>query len=65
MASKEGMLLFLLLYCVTISSVMSSHFRGGIIMVRPQPGGGPREVRLSVLVAYIAIYSGALHDGDI
>ena len=34
MASKEGMLLFLLLYCVTISSVMSSHFRarGGIIM---------------------------------
>ena len=27
-----------------VSGVISSHFRGGIIMVRPQPGGAPKEV---------------------
>ena len=34
--------LILLMYAV--SGVFSSHFRGGIIMVRPQPGGAPKEV---------------------
>ena len=34
--------LFVLLYA--ISGASSSHFRGGIIMVRPHPGSAPNEV---------------------
>ena len=37
------MLLALVLLCV-ISDAHSTHFRGGIIMTRPQPGGMDYEV---------------------
>ena len=37
------MLLWLIIHCM-IYSVTSSHFRGGIFMVRPKPGGAEREV---------------------
>jgi len=50
MAEKEGLLVSFLVFYFTISNVMSSHFRGGIIMVRPQPGGGPKEVSGQYLI---------------
>ena len=43
---------FVLLYAV--SGVFSSHFRGGIIMVRPQAGGAPKEVGIQFsLITYV------------
>ena len=36
--------IFALVLLYAVSGVFSSHFRGGIIMVRPQPGGAPKEV---------------------
>jgi hypothetical protein len=36
--------IFALVLLYAFSGVLSSHFRGGIIMVRPQPGGTPKEV---------------------
>ena len=46
-------LLLVLLFC---SSVSSSHFRGGIIMVRPQPGGTEYEVcTIEFYINYITL----------
>ena len=47
MAKNLGILCLLL--CAIIELVSSTHFRGGIIMVRPQPGGVENEVRELVL----------------
>lgn len=48
---KQGAIVFaLLLYAVLGPGASSSHFRGGIIMVRPQPGGTPNEVGILLLI---------------
>ena len=41
MLNKTGVLLLLGAVCCMVES---SHFRGGIIMVRPQSGGAENEV---------------------
>ena len=38
-------LVWLIVHCM-VSGVISSHFRGGIFMVAPKPGGTQREVSL-------------------
>jgi len=48
-------ILLLILFWV-VSSVFSSHFRGGIFMIRPKPGGADREVRLSLHVCMLYSY---------
>ena len=41
---QGGRLAILLIWVV--SGVLSSHFRGGIFMIRPKSGGAEREVRI-------------------
>ena len=38
-------LAWLITFCM-ITTVISSHFRGGIFMLRPNPGGTQGEVKL-------------------
>ena len=45
-------LLLLFLCCAVVPSTLSSHFRGGIVMVRPAPGGAFGDVS----VTYLALY---------
>ena len=43
--SQGGKLaIFLVILIWIVTGVLSSHFRGGIFMVRPKPGGAEREV---------------------
>ena len=49
LAMLSGRIKFILLWLIIhgmVSSVTSSHFRGGIFMIRPNPGGTHREVTL-------------------
>ena len=39
-------LILLISFC---TAVYSTHFRGGVIMVKPKPGGTAREVNLMVI----------------
>ena len=48
---------FVVIVLMTVQMVKSSHFRGGIIMVRPQPGGALTQVGG---VNYVAIESHSL-----
>ena len=52
---QHGIVVLVLLYAV--SGVFSSHFRGGIIVVRPQPGGAPNEVGIQFLFVLSPIYA--------
>lgn len=52
MAGAFQLLLLLGLFCTV--RVHASHFRGGIIMVRPLSGGGENEVRLPVSASLYA-----------
>jgi hypothetical protein len=47
----KNRVLFLVFLLYAVSGVFSSHFRGGIIMVRPQPGGAPKEVGALLLLS--------------
>ena len=49
MAGAFQLLLLLGLFCTV--RVHASHFRGGIVMARPLPGGGENEVSLPVFMA--------------
>ena len=42
---KRWVMIILLMYMCTIDNVYASHFRGGVIMVRPKVGGAPKEVK--------------------
>ena len=50
---QQGMLVLSLLFAV--SSIVSSHFRGGIIMVRPRPGGAPKEVGTFIIEIFLSL----------
>ena len=41
-----------LLLVACVSYALGSHFRGGIIMVRPMPSGGLNEVRIHVYIKF-------------
>ena len=49
------------MFLLTFEIGSSSHFRGGIFMVRPKPGGATREVSwhwiLSIVDRYFANHS--------
>ena len=50
----------LVLFLYAVSGVFSSHFRGGIIMVRPQPGGAPKEVGIQFSFVLSITYTSAI-----
>ena len=41
---KRWIMVILLMHMCTIDNVYASHFRGGVIMVRPKVGGAAKEV---------------------
>jgi len=41
---KRWLIVVLLIFFCATANVNSNHFRGGVIMVRPRPGGEAKEV---------------------
>jgi len=64
MYRRWSIVALLILFCAT-ANVYSGHFRGGIIMVRPKPGGEAKEVNYAlanycaIQVSVIAVYINA------
>ena len=42
---NRGIVLILLTFWCATDHVYASHFRGGVIMVKPKLGGGTKEVK--------------------
>ena len=45
MMYKPWIMVIVLTYLYATDNVYASHFRGGVIMVRPKVGGAPKEVK--------------------
>lgn len=51
LCSLSALLVVLLVTVMLVGTVSASHFRGAIIMVRPQPGGGTHDVSFILSVS--------------